>query len=260
MESSIFKLNDKIAIVAGGGQGIGRSSVLHLAQAGAHIAIVDIEQERADSVVAEVEALGQQAIGITANLLEPAGVEQIMEATKARFGRVDILVNIIATNMWSDAVDLSPEQWDQITGGTLRYVFLTTTAAARAMIAQGNGGSIISIASMSGISGAPRHSAYGAAKAGLIHWTKSMAVEWGPHGIRINAVAPGSIMTPRALANTPPGRDEQLRSIIPLARRGEPDDIAKAVLFFASDMAGYITGQTLIVDGGVTCNFAVPPK
>ncbi|MCH7554369.1 MAG: SDR family oxidoreductase, partial [Chloroflexi bacterium] len=129
-----------------------------------------------------------------------------------------------------------------------------------AMIAQGNGGSIISIASMSGISGAPRHSAYGAAKAGLIHWTKSMAVEWGPHGIRINAVAPGSIMTPRALANTPPGRDEQLRSIIPLARRGEPDDIAKAVLFFASDMAGYITGQTLIVDGGVTCNFAVPPK
>ena len=260
MDRSIFGLEDKVAIIAGGGQGIGRSSTLLLAQAGAHTAIVDIEPERGEAVVSEVEAAGRKAITINADLRTPAGVEEVIRQTLDRLGDVHVLVNIIAANQWVNIEEATPELWDEIQSGTLRYVFLTSTAAARAMMARGHGGRIVSIASMSGIAGAPRHAPYGAAKAGLIHLTKSMAVEWGPKGIRTNAVAPGSVMTPRAIANTPPGRDETLKSVIPLGRRGIPDDIGKAVLFFASDLSGYVTGQTLVVDGGVTCNFPVPPK
>ena len=260
MDRSIFGLEDKVAIIAGGGQGIGRSSALLLAGAGAHTTIVDIEPSRGEAVVAEVEALGAKAIHVNADLVTPAGAEAVVKETVDRLGDVDVLVNIIAKNMWSNVEDFTPEQWDEIQGGTVRYVFLTATAAARAMMARGHGGRIVSIASMSGIAGAPRHAAYGAAKAGLIHLTKSMAVEWGPKNIRVNAIAPGSVMTPRAIANTPPGRDETLKSVIPMARRGVPDDIGRAVLFFASDLSDYVTGQTLVVDGGVTCNFPVPPK
>jgi 2-deoxy-D-gluconate 3-dehydrogenase len=253
-------LENKVALLAGGGRGIGRSSALYLAQAGAHTAIVDIEPAYAEGVVTVVQALGRQAIPIIADVREPAGVATAVDATLKQFGRVDVLVNVIATNYWEDTLNLTVEQWDEVAKGTLRYAFLTAQAAARAMVKNGHGGSIVSIASMSGLDGAPRHVAYGAAKAGLIHLTRSLGAEWGKHGIRINAVAPGSVQTPKTIARTTPERDAALKGVIPLGRRGVPDDIAKAVLFFASDLSAYVTGQTLLVDGGVTCNFSVPPR
>ncbi len=260
MDRSIFGLEDKVALIAGGGRGIGRASALYLAQAGAHTAIVDIEPAHAEGVVTEVRALGRDAIPIIADVRDSAGVARAMDATLQRFGRVDALVNVIATNYWADTLDLTEEQWDEVARGTLRYVFLTAKAAARAMIDSGRSGSIVSIASMSGFDGAPRHAAYGAAKAGLIHLTKSLSVEWGRHGIRINAVAPGSVQTPKTVTRTTPERDAVLKTLIPLGRRAVPDDIGKAVLFFASDLSAYVTGQTLLVDGGATCTFSFPPR
>ncbi|MBI3744833.1 MAG: SDR family oxidoreductase [Chloroflexi bacterium] len=260
MDKSLFGLEGKVALIAGGGRGIGRSSALYLAEAGCKLAIVDIEPAHADAVVGEAKKAGHDAIGIIADVRESSGVAKAMAATLKRFGRVDVLANIIATNYWTDTLELTEAQWDDVAKGTLRYAFLTAQAAAKAMIAGKHGGSIVSIASMSGIDGAPRHVAYGAAKAGLIHMTRSLAAEWGQYGIRVNAVAPGSIQTPKTIARTTPERDATLKSIIPLARRGVPDDIGKVVLFFASDLAAYVTGQTVLADGGATCNFSFPPR
>ncbi len=258
MDLSIFGLKDKVALLAGGGRGIGRSSALYLAQAGAHTVIVDIDQANADGVVAEVQALGRDAIPVIADVREPPGVAAAVDAALKRFGRIDVLVNVIATNYWLDTLDVTVEQWDDMVKGTLRYAFFTSQAVARTMVASKQGGSIVSISSVSGMDGAPRHVAYGSAKAGLIHMTRSLGAEWGRHGIRVNAIAPGSVETPVTIARTTPEQDAALKSLVPLGRRGVPDDVGKLVLFFASDLSGYVTGQTLVVDGGATSTFSFP--
>ncbi len=258
MDRSIFGLEDKVALIAGGGRGIGRSSALYLAQAGAHAAIADIEQANADGVVAEVRALGRDAIPVIADVREPSGVAAAVDATLKRFGRIDVLVNVIATNYWMESMKVTPDQWDDMVKGTLRYAFFTAQAVAKTMVASQRGGSIVSISSISGIDGAPRHVVYGAAKAALNHMTRSLGAEWGQHGIRVNAIAPGSIETPVRASRTTPEWDADLKSRIPLARRGVPDDIGKLVLFFASNLSAYVSGQTLVVDGGATSTFTFP--
>ena len=260
MDRSIFGLEDKVVLLAGGGRGIGRSSALYLAQAGAHTSIVDIDQANADGVVAEVRALGRDAIPVIADVREPQGVAAAVDATLQRFGRIDVLVNVFAANYWLDSLDVTAEQWDDMVKGTLRYAFFTSQAVAKTMVAAKRAGSIISISSMSGIDGAPRHVPYGAAKAGLNHMTRSLGAEWGRHGIRVNAIAPGSVETPVTISRTVPERDAALKALIPLGRRGAPDDVGKLVLFFASDLSAYVTGQTLVVDGGATSTFSFPTR
>lgn len=260
MDRSVFGLEGKAALVAGGGRGIGRSVALYLARAGAHIAIVDIEPVNAEGVVKEAKALGVKALGVIADVRESAGVAKAVGETMAKLGRIDVLANIIASNVWKDTLELTEAEWDEVHRGTLRYAFLTAQAAARAMVEGRHGGGIVSIASMSGIDGAPRHAAYGAAKAGLIHLTRTLGAEWGRYGIRVNAVAPGSVMTPKTIPRTTPERDAALKSLIPLGRRADPDDIGKVVLFLASDLASYVTGQTILVDGRATSNFSFPPR
>ncbi|MCE2390879.1 MAG: SDR family oxidoreductase [Proteobacteria bacterium] len=252
-------LAGKTAIVAGGGgAGIGARISRLLAGAGASVAVVDIEPDRATDVCAQIEAAGGAALPVTADLRDASAAPAILDATLGAFGQVDALVNVAggmhAHAPWRPLVRWQVDDWDRIVEINLRYVFLMCRAVIPAMIERGAGGSIVNITSISGVFGAPNHSAYGAAKAGLIHLTKSLCLECGPHGIRCNAVSPGAVQT----AAVSGAMDEQLEAVrraTPLGRAGSPDDIAQAVLFFASPMSAYVSGQMLLVDGGVAARF-----
>jgi NAD(P)-dependent dehydrogenase (short-subunit alcohol dehydrogenase family) len=248
-------LRGKRALVIGGGQGIGRACTLAFAEAGARVACLDVAIDRARAVAAEVAASGGESVAIHADVRHRDQVESAVRTTADRFGGVDIAVDIIGEARWGRVLQLSDAEWDESFALVLRHVFFVAQAAGQQMLAQGSGGAIVSVASVSGLSAAPLHGAYGAAKAGLIALTKTLAVELAASGIRVNTVAPGAIATPRALAMTTPERRAESARAIPMGRWGEPEEIAKAVAFLASDLASYMTGQTLVVDGGVTVQF-----
>ena len=252
-------LERKTAIVAGGGgAGIGAQVSRVLAGAGASVVAVDVERERAEAVCAEIEAAGGSALPVTADLREPSAAPAILAAARDAFGRIDILVNVAggmhAHAPWRPLARWEEDDWDRIFAINLRYVFLLCRAVVPAMVEQGSGGSIVNVGSISGVFGAPNHSAYGAAKAGLIHLTKSLCLEYGPHGIRCNAVSPGAVET-GAVSGAMDAQREGVRRATPLGRAGAPDDIARAVLFFASPMSAYVSGQMLLVDGGAAARF-----
>ena len=190
-------LQDKGAIVVGGGRGIGRACVLFLAEAGAHVVVVDKDEPRAKSVTGEVKALGRKSVAIVGDVSEAALVDRTVKAALKAFGRIDVLVNDVAQTTWSASENMSEERWNSDILRSLTYVWRFSNAAAKVMMEQGRKGSIVNIASVSGITAAPWHSAYGVAKAGVSSLTRTLAVEWGTHGIRVNSVAPGSILTPR---------------------------------------------------------------
>jgi NAD(P)-dependent dehydrogenase (short-subunit alcohol dehydrogenase family) len=170
------------------------------------------------------------------------------------------MATIVGQAGWRPVLEMTPDDWDLDHRRNLRYFFFFAQAAARQMAAAGRGGAITAVASVSGIQSAPNHASYGAAKAGLISLVKTMGVELAPQGVRVNAVAPGTIATPRTESNVEQSKamDERIRnSLVPMRRRGEPKNIADAILFLSSDMATYVTGQTLAVDGGWTAQFLI---
>jgi 2-deoxy-D-gluconate 3-dehydrogenase len=246
------QLDNRVAIVAGGGRGIGRSSSLALAEAGAGLVVVDIERDRAEAVAKEIGNLGGKAIPVVADVRESQQVDAAVRAAVDEFGQIDILVNIIGLASWSPALDMSEDVWDADLTLNLKYVWLCSRSVARVMIEQGNKGSIVNTCSISGMTAAPLHAAYGAAKAGLVGLTRSLAVEWARHRIRVNAVAPGSMKTPRIveMIKDAPEVEEAQRVRVPLGRWGTTEDVAGVVLFLASDLSDYVTGQTIVVDGG----------
>jgi NAD(P)-dependent dehydrogenase (short-subunit alcohol dehydrogenase family) len=182
-------------------------------------------------------------------------VASAVEATVEAFAGLEIAVDVIGEARWARAIELSDDDWDQSFDLVLRHVFYVARYTARQIMKQTTGGAIVSIASVSGLFAAPLHGAYGAAKAGLIALTKTLAVETASSGIRVNAVAPGAVRTPRAMAMTTEERRAESAKAIPLGRWAEPEEIARSVVFLASDLASYITGQTLIVDGGASVQF-----
>jgi NAD(P)-dependent dehydrogenase (short-subunit alcohol dehydrogenase family) len=246
-------LAGQAAVVAGGGRGIGAAVARALAGAGAAVCVIDVEIERASDVVAAIAAAGGHAIAVQAELRDAPQVDAAINHAAAAFGGVNVLVNVAggmhAYAPWRRLADWDEDTWDEIMDRNLRYVFLTTRAMVRQLLAAGTGGSVVNIASISGETSAPNHTAYGAAKAGLTNLTRTLAVEYGPEQIRFNAVAPGSVATP-AVAD----RVNSTTSA-PLQRWATPEDIANAVVFLASPLASYITGQTLLVDGGASANF-----
>ncbi|MDB5445555.1 MAG: entA [Phenylobacterium sp.] len=250
--ADLFDLTGKAAIVFGGGQGMGESTSLFLARAGCDVAVLDIVPERAERVAAAVTDLGRTGVAIPTDVFETARLAGIVAEAEQKLGRLDVMVSIVGQAGWYDFLEMSEADWDLDHRRNLRQFAMSAQAAARAMVRGGRGGAITAIASVDGTHAAPRHASYGAAKAGLISLVKTMAVELAPHGIRVNAVSPGTIKTPRTLQS---GKVEDFDariagSNIPFKRSGTTDDIGKAALFLSSDLAAYVTGHNLAVDGG----------
>lgn len=247
--NDLFGLTGKRALVVGGGRGMGESSARLLAQAGADVAVLDVDRGRAEHVADAVREYGRRGEAIVANVLDDEEAALAVAEAERKLGGLDALVTIVGQALFTPLIDMTGEQWDSEQRRNLRYFFVVGREAARAMIRNGSRGAMCCIASVDGVQSAPIHGAYGAAKAGLIHLVSTMATEWAEHGIRVNAVAPGNISTPR-LPETPESREIMRKSLVPMARAGTTDEIGKAVLFLVSDMASYITGHTLLVDGG----------
>jgi 3-oxoacyl-[acyl-carrier protein] reductase len=253
-------LRGRVAIVAGGGRGNGAAIALTLASAGARVAIVDVESDRAEATALEARASGGEALAISADVRSATDVARIAESTLTTFGAIDILVNNAGgMNQYKPFRPLDEwdeSSWDEILERNLRYVFLMCRAVIPTMRASG-GGTIVNISSISGVVSSPLHAAYGAAKAGIGNLTRSLAVEYGPAGIRVNAVAPGAILTPATESALTPEQVAKYATMVPASRVGRPQDIANAVLFFASDLSSYVSGQLLVVDGAAMCKYPV---
>jgi len=236
----------KNAIVTGSTRGIGRAIAESLSTAGARVAVVGRDQARAAEAAA---AIGNNARGFAADVSDPASVVALIEAVVKEFGQVDILVNNAGLTRDNILFRLKDDDWDAVLDANLRGAFVAIRAVARGMIKR-RWGRIINIASVVGITGNKGQANYAASKAGLIGLTKSVAKELGSRNVLVNAVAPGFIETDMTAAMTPEAR-AGLAGQIPLERLGTPQDIAGVVTFLASDQAAYITGQTIVVDGGM---------
>jgi NAD(P)-dependent dehydrogenase (short-subunit alcohol dehydrogenase family) len=246
-----MKLQGKVAIVTGGGGGIGRAASILFAQEGAKVAVSDINEESASETVRMVREAGGEAVAITANVASPEEVEQLVEKTVETYGGLDVLFNNAGVgNEEVKLAETSVEEWDRVVDINLKGVFLGMKFGIPHMEKRG-GGSIINTSSLLGFKGKKYVGAYNASKGGVILLTKNAALEYGGKNIRVNAVAPGVIDT-----NIVDGwkSDERKWPIISTAnalrRVGQPEEVAKAVLFLASDDASYITGSTIHVDGG----------
>jgi len=248
----LFGLKGKVALVLGGGFGMGEQCSRWLALAGCDVIVADIIPERAANVAAQVRALGRRAHEAVGDMCDPAQVDVVLPAAEAALGGVDVVVSIIGEAGWFSVLDTSMDEWKHDQRRNLDYFFYCSQWAARSMVKRGSGGAICAIASVDGLQSSPMHGAYGAAKAGLISLVKTMAMELGPEGIRVNCVAPGAIKTPRAVARSSPEQvDEGVREAgVPLGRAGATEEVAHAVIYLVSDMARYVTGITLPMDGG----------
>ena len=247
-----MRLENKIALVTGASRGIGASIALTLAQEGADVAINYVGKENFNDAVAvqqSINALGRRAFLVEGNVADFASAAAMAEQVIEEFGRIDILVNNAGINRDNLLIRMKEEEWDSVLAVDLKGVFNTTRAVAKYMMKQ-RSGKIISIASVVGIAGNAGQANYAAAKAGVIGFTKSVAKELAARNITANAIAPGFIRTPMTDALPQSAVDAALQ-LIPLKRAGEAEDIAKGVVFFASDDANYITGQVLHIDGGM---------
>ena len=249
-----LRLDNQGFVVIGAGQGMGRQTAHALSQAGAKVLCMDIEAERAEQVAQEVG--GEPFVG---DATQRAELERLADTAEKTLPSLNGLVDIIGMARWGGVLDVSDEDWDWQFDMVLRHAYLSTQTLGQKLVAAGEGGSMVFIASVSALSAAPNHAAYGAAKAALLAWVKSVAIELAPHGIRANAVAPGTILTPRMEAQFDAERTAQNNAIAPLGAMGKPSDIASAALFLSSPLAGYITGRTLVVDGGVDVKFPYSP-
>ncbi len=245
-----MRLQDKIAIITGGANGIGRATALAFAREGAKVTVADINEAAGKKVAEEISATGGTAIFARVNVADPAQVQQMVAAALNAFGRIDILVNNAGILADARLVKMELEQWQRVIDVNLKGVFLCGQAVARVLEEQGSGGVILNAASVVGLYGNFGQSNYVAAKAGLIGMTKTWARELGRKGIRVNAVAPGFIATEMVQA-MPEKIITMMKEKTPLQRLGTPEDIANAYLFLASDEASFITGTVLSVDGGV---------
>jgi NAD(P)-dependent dehydrogenase (short-subunit alcohol dehydrogenase family) len=247
----LLRLDGRRFVVLGAGQGIGRQAAHALASVGARLACVDQDADLAADIAAEVDATP-----LIGNAFDRADMERMFDDAGRALGGIDGVVDIIGMSRYADLVDMSDDDWNWHFDIVLRHAFLAMQYGGRAM--REHGGTMVFVASVSGITSAPRHSAYGAAKAGLMSLVRTGAVELGPSGIRVNAVAPGVVWTPRVSAFL--GDEGERRNIVntPLRRVAQPADIAAALLFLSSDLSGYVTGQTLSVDGGVGAKFPYP--
>ena len=256
-ELARFRLDGRVAVVSGGTGAIGRRLSLALAGVGARVAVLGRSAADATELADEIAALGSEAHLVSADVIKRADADRAIDETLAAFGRVDILVNAVgggAGTALYPAESYPEDEWDRIVDLNLRSALLPTQAAARAMIAGGNGGRVLHISSVRGqLAIRQGFSAYVAAKGALNSLTRQQATEWAPHGITVNAIAPTFVATPQVETLL---ADEEFRkgllARIPLGRVAETDDLVGAVLFFCSEASAFVTGQILTLDGGLT--------
>jgi NAD(P)-dependent dehydrogenase (short-subunit alcohol dehydrogenase family) len=248
----MFSLVGKKAFVTGGAQGIGRRAALAFGEAGADVAVVDVDEALAARTAAEVERHGVRSIAVKCDVTDPASVDAMVRRVVEEFGTVDIAFNNAGICVNEKAEDMPFESWRRVIDVNLSGVFLTARAAGRVMIAKG-GGSIVNTASMSGhIVNRPQpQSAYNASKAGVIMLTKSLAVEWAPRNVRVNSISPGYIGTAMTLKATQ--WIPQWEADTPVRRMGKPDELVAALIYLAGDGSSFTTGADIVIDGAFSC-------
>ncbi|MGE4480182.1 glucose 1-dehydrogenase [Acidocella sp.] len=246
----------KVALVSGAALGIGKATALLLAREGASLVIADMQEEAGRKTVAEIEAAGGKALFVMLDVRKEADWKAAMDATLAKFGRLDIAVNNAGIAYTGTVESTSFEDWRRVQSINLDGVFLGTQYAIQAMRAHGNGGSIINLSSIEGLIGDPTLAAYNASKGGVRIFTKSAALHCAKsgYGIRINSVHPGYIWTPmvKNLTHEDVAAKQKLVDLHPIGHLGEPDDIAYGILYLASDESKFMTGSELVIDGGYT--------
>jgi len=245
-------------VIGGGGEGIGRAISRAFATAGATVAVADLDAERARTAVTELTETGARAIPLVGDVRSRPDVDGFVAGAAAEFGRLDTLVTVVGGQVaFVPAVrlhEMADDDWDLVYEMNLRYVARAARAAIRTFLAQGGGGSIVSVGSVTGVMAAPMQAGYGAAKAGLASLARTVAAEYAGDGIRMNVVACGAIATAAARS----AQDAEGATEIPMGRFGVPEDAAAAAVYLASPFSSYVTGQSLVVDGGVTVRGPFP--
>lgn len=251
-----FELGERVAIVTGAGRGLGRGMALALAEAGAGVAVFDIDAGAVEQVADEIRGLGVRSLALGVDVGDSADVEQATDRVAAEMGGLDVLVNNAGVTTQRRFEELEEAAWQRVLQVNLSGIYHCCKWAARRMLAQGRGGSIINISSMSAFVGnrGGYNSHYCATKGGVVALTRSLAVEWAPHGIRVNSIAPGYMVTPMTdrLRVRDPGFYQELVDRVPLGRFGQPEDLSGAVVYLASAASAYVTGSVLVVDGAYT--------
>jgi acetoin reductase-like protein len=256
-----MRLRNKVAIVTGAGTGIGHAIALALAKEGANVVIGDIKENSARTTATEIEAMRRKTLAVKCDVRSSSEVENMVQKTLEKFGKINILVNNAGVSTMALVVDMTEEEWDFNLDVNAKGAFLCSRAVARQMIKQGEGGKIINLGSIAGKSGEQYYAHYNASKAAVIAFTASLARELAPYKINVNAVCPGSVQTSMQLrelkwgANLRGMPEEEIKewmvAVTPLGRLEQPEDVAKLVVFLASEEADFITGQAINVDGGI---------
>lgn len=252
--SEILSLEGKVAMITGAASGIGLATAKLLAKEGASVALLDVDETKGEKAEEEIRKLGGKAKFFRCDVASDSDCKETTEDVYRELGRIDILFNNAGVTRRKDIVELSEKEWDLVLNVNLKAIYLLSRHVIPHMIKDG-GGSIINTGSGWGLKGGPKAAAYCAAKGGVVNLTRAMAIDHGSHGIRVNCVCPGDVDTPLLHDEAAQlGEDEaefmKKAADRPLNRIGQPEDIAKAVLYFASDMSSWVTGSILVVDGG----------
>jgi NAD(P)-dependent dehydrogenase (short-subunit alcohol dehydrogenase family) len=253
-----MKLADKVAVVTGAAAGIGKAVAKMFAAEGAAVVVADLNKEKAEKVAADIVSAGGKALAIQADVADSKAVDRMFAEALRKFGRLDVLVNNAGIIHQASVVDTKEEDWDRILRNNLKSCFLCSRAAARIMIDQKKGGSIVNISSIHATLSEPQAGAYTAAKGGMEAFSRTLATEVAPHHIRVNCVEPGATYTELTIPMYTESVKKALYQRIPLKEIAQPEWIASGILFLASDDSRYMTGQVLVLDGGYIMDGSLP--
>ena len=243
----------KTVLVTGASQGLGAEIAVAFAREGYEVAVSSTALPRLATVISRIEASGARAVGVELEVRSQASIAAAVAAAVAGLGQIDVLINNAAVALKKPALEVAPEEWDTVLDTNLAGAFFVTQQVGRHLVATRRPGSVVSIASTHGLVSMELRTTYGIAKAGVIHMTRTLAYEWAEHGIRVNAIAPGRVNTPsRELTVADAPMREKLLARVPLGRFAESEEVAAAACYLASPAATYITGHTLVMDGGLT--------